>query len=267
MVANGPITALPQMENELAWLILRNNNLATAYSREKFQARMRKIPNAAYSCYVQSFEASSEDDRLRLLLKAVGVYRDFPEAQFRIGSLYFNKGNCGSAIPHLALGRNNESTQPEGDFMRGTCYIQVDQPFLAIQTLSNLLLVSRSFEVLNNLGAAYLRKGDIALALNSFLDARNLARTDSAVLLNLSLIRHLQGNDVAARSVLEDAIKLHPKNGMLQFLMGIILKAQGESERSLTAITKAKGLGINTEKLQAEDPKMWSRVILNLETR
>ena len=186
----------------------------------------------------------------------MGVYRDFPEAQFRIGNLYFHKGNCGSAIPHLALGRNDESTQPENDFMRGTCYIQVDQPSLAIQTLSNLLPASSSFEVLNNLGVAYLRKGEPVQALNILLDAKSLARTDSAVLLNLSLIRHMQGNDAAARNVLEDAIKLHPKNGMLQFLMGIILKAQGESERSLTALAKAKGFGINTEKLQAEIPNV-----------
>ena len=265
MVANGPVAALPQMENELAWLILSNNGLATAHSKENFQRRMRKVPNAAYAYYVQSFEASSEEERLHLLLKAVEVYRDFPEAQFRIGGLYFHTGNCGMAIPHLALGRGDKGVQVEGDFMRGTCYVQVDQPSLAIQTLWNLLQISRSFEVLNNLGVAYLRKGDTALALNSLLDARNLANTEATVLLNLSLIRHLQGNDAAARSILEDAVKLHPKNGMLQFLMGIVLKAQGDSERSSAAIARAKGLGINAEKLQSEDPKMWSRVLLNLE--
>jgi tetratricopeptide (TPR) repeat protein len=267
MVANGPFTALTQMENELAWLILSNNSLAPAYSRERFQGRTRKVPNTAYAYYVQSFEASGEDDKLHLLLKAVEIYRDFPEAQFRIGSLYFNRGNCGSAIPHLALGRGSKSTQLDGDFMRGTCYIQVDQPTLAIQTLWNLLQVSRSAEVLNNLGVAYLRKGDTALAVSSFMDARNLARTDSTVLLNVSLIRHLQGNDTAARSVLEDAVQLHPKNGMLQFLTGIVLKTQGDNERALAAIAKARELGVNTEKLQAEDPKLWSQVLLNFEAR
>jgi Flp pilus assembly protein TadD len=151
--------------------------------------------------------------------------------------------------------------------MRGTCYIQVDQPTLAIQTLWNLLQVSRSAEVLNNLGVAYLRKGDTALAVSSFMDARNLARTDSTVLLNVSLIRHLQGNDTAARSVLEDAVQLHPKNGMLQFLTGIVLKTQGDNERALAAIAKARELGVNTEKLQAEDPKLWSQVLLNFEAR
>lgn len=267
MVANGPFTALTQMENELAWLILSNNDLAPAYSRERFQGRTRKVPNTAYAYYVQSFEASGEDDKLHLLLKAVEIYRDFPEAQFRIGSLYFNRGNCGSAIPHLALGRGSKSTQLDGDFMRGTCYIQVDQLTLAIQTLWNLLQVSRSTEVLNNLGVAYLRKGDTALAVSSFMDARNLARTDSTVLLNVSLIRHLQGNDTAARSVLEDAVQLHPKNGMLQFLTGIVLKTQGDNERALAAIAKARELGVNTEKLQAEDPKLWSQVLLNFEAR
>lgn len=265
MVANGPLTALPQMENELAWLILSNNGLATGHSREKFQRRMRKVPNAAYAYYVQSFDVSSEEEKLHLLLKAVEICRDFPEAQFGIGVLYFHKGNCAGAIPHLVLGRGNESARMEGDFMRGTCYIQVDQPSLATPALWNLLQVSRSLGVLNNLGVAYLRNGDMALALNSFLDARSLAHTDATVLLNLSLVRHIQGNDAAACSILEDAVKLHPDNGMLQFVMGIVLKAQGESERSSAAVAKAKGLGINTEKLQGEDPKMWSRVLLSFD--
>jgi 4'-phosphopantetheinyl transferase EntD len=59
----------------------------------------------------------------------------------------------------------------------------------------------------------------------------------------------------------EDVIKAHPKNGMLQFLLGFFLHAQGESENAAAAAGRARGLGINVEKLQIEDPKIWSRVI------
>ncbi len=172
MVANGPLTDLPQMENELAWLILSNNDLATAHSREKFQGRMRKVPNAAYAYYVQSFEASSEEEKLHLLLKAVETCRDFPEAQFGIGVLYFRKGNCEAPFRIWYWDAATKALQMDGDFMRGTCYIQVDQPSLATPALWSLLQVSRSFGVLNNLGVAYLRNGDMALALNSLLGCK-----------------------------------------------------------------------------------------------
>ncbi len=265
MSANGPMSALPQMENELAWLILTNMGLGQATSREKFQERTRKAPNSAYAYYIESFDSASEDDQLHLLLKAIQAYRDYPEAQFRLGHLYFHKGDCGSAIPHLILGRSNAGTHLESEFMCGTCFIQGDQPLEAIQAFSHILQVSRPFQVLNNLGVAYLRKGDNALALNTLAEARNLAHNDSTVSLNLAIARHLQGNDLAARSIIEEAIKAHPKSGMLQFMLGFLLKAQGESEKAAIATGKAKSLGINVEKLETEDPRTWSRLISSWE--
>jgi Flp pilus assembly protein TadD len=266
MVANGPLSALPHLENELAWLILSNNGLDKGSSRQKFQERTRRVPNTGYGYYIQSLEASGEKDPLQFLLKAVELYRDFPEAQFRLGQIYFRRGDCGSAMPHLLLGRNDASSQMESDFMRGTCYVQGDQLSQAVQALWGLQ-DSRSYEALNNLGVAYLRKGDIALAINALLDARNLSRSDATVLLNLALARHVQGNDSEARNILEDAIKGNPQNGMLQFLMGAVLKAQGEQDNATIAFTKAKSLGIKTEKLQMEEPKTWSRLFSALVNR
>jgi Flp pilus assembly protein TadD len=267
MVANGPLTALPQMENELAWLILSNNGIEKASSREKFQGRIRKIPNAAYSSYIQSLITNSETEQFHLLLRAVESYRDFPTAQFRLGKIYFQSGDCGNAIPHLLLGLNEPGVQPEIDFMRGTCLLQGDQLLPAIQTFLQLFQVSRPFEALNNIGVAYLRKGDLSLALDALLKARSSAHTDPTVALNLALVRHLQGNDPAARTILEEACKSNPKNGMLQFMLGFVLRAQGENDRGALATGRAESLGINVEKLQLEDPKMWSKVLSNMENR
>lgn len=267
MAANGPLSNLPQLENELAWMILNNNSFGRTLSRVKFQEKMRKVPNPAYASYIQSLEASDENDQLHLLLKAVGGYRDFPEAQFQLGRAYFQKGDCGSAIPHLLLGKNEASTQVENDFMRGTCYLQGDQPSLAIQSFVRLLQVSRPFEALNNLGVAYLRKGDISPAVNALTEARSQAHSDPTVSLNLAIARHVQGNDLAARAVLEEACRSHPKNGMLQFLMGVMLMAQGDNEKAAEASAKAKSLGLNVAKLQTDDPKTWSRVLSKFESR
>jgi tetratricopeptide (TPR) repeat protein len=266
MVANGPLSAIPQMENELAWLILSNNSLEQGSSRAKFQERARKVPNQAYAYYVQSFEASGESEQFRLLLKAIQTHRDFPDAQFQLGKLYFQNEDCGNALRHLTFVSTKKGMQADSDFMRGTCYLQGGQDLLSIQAFQRLLQVSRSFEALNNLGVAYLRQGDFALAQNALVEANSLARMDPTVSLNHAIIRHLQGSDVAARSILEEASKAHPKNGLLQFLMGIVLKAQGENDKAVLATAKAKSLGINVEKLQSEDPKTWSRVFSSLES-
>jgi Flp pilus assembly protein TadD/TolB-like protein len=263
MSANGPLSALPQMENELAWLILTNTGIEKSLPREKYQERIRKIPNAAYACYIQSFGASGESEKIRLLQKAVEAYRDFPEAQFRLGSLYFHQGECRSALFHLELGDGGFATHLESEFMKGTCYMQSDRLEEAIQIFSQLLKVSRSFEILNNLGVTYLRAGENIPALNVLTEAKALAHADSTISLNLAVTHYLQGNGSVARSVLQDATNSDPNNGMLQFVLGFFLKNQGENEQAAEALSRARSLGINVEKLLKEDPKTWSGVFLN----
>jgi tetratricopeptide (TPR) repeat protein len=267
VVANGPLSALPQMENELAWLILRNHGIENTSSRKKFQERTREVSNQAYAFYVRSLDAPNDSDQIYLLHKAVESYQDFPEAQSRLGQIYFRKGDCGSAMPHLLLGDKVKTHQPESDFMKGTCYLQADQPQQAIQAFERMLQGARPFAALNNLGVALLRQGDTALAVNSLLEARNLVRNDPTVSLNIAVARYLQGNHPAARTILEEACKSHPQNGMLQFVMGIVSNALGDNDKAAIATGKAKSLGIRVEKLQSEAPSRWSRVISTLESR
>jgi hypothetical protein len=54
---------------------------------------------------------------------------------------------------------------------------------------------------------------------------------------------------------------------MLQFLMGVMLMAQGDNEKAAEATAKAKSLGLNVAKLQTDDPKTWSRVLSKFESR
>lgn len=258
ITANGPMSAMPQMENELAWLLLSNTGLQKGVTREDFSRRMRKIPNAAYASFIQSFNASGRNNQIQLLQKAVEGFREFPEAHFQLGALYFQLGNWNNALIHLSQSAGEESMEYE--FMLGTCYVQRGQPMQAIQSLSLVLSSSRSLRVLNNIGVAYLRNGDSAQALNAFMEARTLARSDITATMNLGIAWYLQGNDAAAASALEGAAKAHPKNGMLQFLLGLVLNRIGEGDKAAAAMTRAKDLGLNIDTLQQEDPKTWCLV-------
>jgi tetratricopeptide (TPR) repeat protein len=266
MVANGRLASLPQMENELAWLILNNSGLEKSLSRERFQLKTRKAPNQAYASFIESFGAPNESSRLTLLLKAVEIYHDFREAQMELGSVYFQKGNCSKAMPHLNFGHSEGNDDPNSEFMRGTCYLQDDLPTKAVQNLSHVVASFRSFEALNNLGIAYLHKGEYGLAFNALLEARSIAHSDSTVALNMAILRHLQGNNFAARNTVEEAVKLHPRDGMLQFLTGFLLQLQGEKEKAASAFSRAKLLGVNVEKLQADAPKTWTRAIFEMQS-
>jgi Flp pilus assembly protein TadD len=268
MTINGPLSTLPQLENDLAWTILANISLGEVSSKDKFRERMRSIPNSAYAFYIQSLDAADENSQLRLLLKAVEEYRDFAKAHLQIGRLYFQKGNYDKAISHLNLGCNEKEMAEDNQFMLGTSYLQKNQPAQAIQIYERMLHTARSFEVLNNIGIAYLRKGDSTSAADALAEASHSSPTDATVSLNLAIMRHLQGNNSKALSILEEAIRLHPQNGMLQFLQSYLLKIQGENEKAAAAGKKAKSLGINNiDKLQLDDPKSWFRPVLTLTSR
>jgi Flp pilus assembly protein TadD len=266
IVANGSVADLPQLENELAWMVLNNTGLAKTVTREKFQSKMRKTSNLAYAPFIESLNASKETERISLLFKAVESNREFQDALLELSAIYFRKGNCGTAMPFLKRIHSAGSPSQDCDFMMGSCYLQEDMTGQAVQSLSRALINSQSYEALNNLAVAYLRKGEYGLAMNSLLEAKNLAHGDSTVALNMAIVRHLQGNDWAAKNSLDEAIKAHPRDGMLHFLLGILLQSQGEKEKAATAFNKAKLLGIVVEKLQMQAPKSWTRLIFDVQS-
>ncbi len=265
VATDGPLAALADMENELAWNLLSNAGLSTGYSREKFKERTRTIPNPAYSYYVRSLEASKESDQFNLLDEAVSAYREFPDAQFLLGRYYFEGGQCAKAIEHLELGRTANQPYVRGDFMLGNCYLEGNSLPEAIRCYSSLLEFARPIEALNNLGVAYLRKGDDALAVQSLLEARKQDETNSTVVVNLAIVRHLQANAAAARPPLEEALRAHPGNGLLHFMLGIVLLSLGDEEGAAGAFAKAQSLQIDVERLRGESPRLWSLTFTELD--
>lgn len=260
IVSNGPLAALPQMENELAWLILAGSSLGTSLSREQFRARTRMVPNAAFSLFIQSLGTADQEEQIKLLRKAVEIYPDFPEAQSRLGRDFYQQGNCPDTIRHLSSAGSQRQPFLEDQFMLGNCYLKQNDYANAIRAYSTIESFAKSAQALNNSGVANLLKGDYTLAGQSLIEARNLSKSDPTIGLNLAIVRHLQGNDPAARAVLEEMGRTHPNLGMIPFLLSMVLSAQGDSEGAAAALTQAQRLGIDPERLRTENPQKWARI-------
>jgi len=148
----------------------------------------------------------------------------------------------------------------ENQFMLGTCYLRLDNLAEAIQAYYAFAARAQSLEVFNNLGVAYLRKGDFPQAVQNLIEARKLAGSDVTVGLNLALLRHLEGDELSALAILEDVVKAHPEQGMVQYLYSVALASRGEQQKAAAALEEAMRLGIEPEKLKRQDPKSWTRV-------
>jgi Flp pilus assembly protein TadD len=260
ITANGRLSYLPQMENDLSWLILVNNGLAQGYSRAQHQKTIRTIPNAAYSLYISSLIETDEGAAAAALHKVVTLYPGFPEAHFLLGRHYFQQGDCAKAISHLSRVLDGGGANPEARFMSGNCFLLQGQFDLSVQQYAFIMSVGPFLEAANNLGVAYLRKGEHALSDQYLQKAREVAAGDPTVGLNLAILRFVEGNTDAALQVIEGSLKEHPSHGMLRYLYGVVLAKVGRAGESDEALAFARRLGIEPERLGEQDPKLWTRV-------
>jgi Flp pilus assembly protein TadD len=267
IAANGQLSMLPQMENDLAWLILSNSGVNRSYSIVEFKERIRLIPNESFACFICSLTAPNEDSRAKFLSKAVELTPDYPEARFFSGKNCFEKSDWKGAAQHLEYALKSAKRFQEAEFLLGTCYLQQNSLEMSIRSYSHFLAQKELPEVLNNLGVANLRKGDYALALQQLMSAQRLEKMSVTINVNIGLLQHLQRNDSAAKKVLEDALPANPNNGMLFYILSKVLEAQGETQAAKLAVVKSRHLGINVEQANREDPGSWARVFLEWERR
>lgn len=263
--ANGSVLALPQMENDLAWLVLMHSGVQTNISRDDFSGRMRKIANSEYAAFIQGLNATGRSERIRLLKKAVASTESFPEAHFELGKLYFQQEDWDGALAQLARSTPEMGKDLEYDFIRGTCLIQKGLSAEALEVLSPILNAARSYQVLNNIGVAYLRMGEISAALSAFMEAIHISPADTMIAANLAITRHLEGNNGGARTLLEDVLVKRPNNAILQFLLSVVLKELGLESESALAMERARELGLNVNKMYRQEPRTWTMVFTTME--
>ncbi len=266
LAAGGPMETLPQMENELAWGILDSSGLNAVYSRQKFIERTRAIPNAAYAAFIQGLSRSEPDEQISLFKKAVGLYPDFTEANFLLGRYFYRQGDCAGAIQHLEKVGSAHRDYLENQFIVGNCHLKQNENAAAVRAYSTILSFTSSAQVLNNEGVANMRKGDLTLAAQNLVEAHALAPRDPTIGINLALVRHLQGNEPAARDLILELEPLHPNRGMAQYLLSLVLDAQGEKEKSSEASVKAERLGADLNRLRSEDARGLARIFTSWES-
>jgi Flp pilus assembly protein TadD len=259
--ANGPLAALPEMENELAWLLLGETTVNRPFTRDQFKQRRRSVPNAAYASLARSFMTNDDNEQLTLLKRALELFPEIPEASYLVGRHHYRHGEYEEALPYLEAGQKWQTGYLDDLFMLGTCYVRKNELDSAIQSYRNLLSFARSAEALNNLGVAYLRKGDYPLAIESLVEAHNLAGQQPTIALNFAIARHLQGNDAMAEALLQQSPRSDATRGVTQYLLSLVLEGQSKKDAAKAALEKAISAGIDPQKMKADGPKGWTRLI------
>jgi Flp pilus assembly protein TadD len=258
--ATGPHSALPQIENELAWIILSSSGLNKAISRQKFVERTRQIPNQPYSLYIKALSLILAEERTKMMERAVSSYGDIPDARYRIGSHYYERSDCMRAIPHLEAARRRQNYFLDCQFMLGTCYLQQNLLDEAIRAYEAVISFGQYPEVLNNLGVTFLRKKDLPLAAQNLVAARNLDKSDASIAFNLALLRYQENNFEAAATLLDECDKIQPGVAAVKRLAALVSRALGHAGEAESSSSSAKRLAPDESKNLGEEPLSWARI-------
>lgn len=215
---------LLDVENNLAWLAARTMDPKFAVSQTTFQAASADLKLDAYESYIRGITATSPDERMSRLRTAVQLSPTNAEALLALGKLQYTTGDFTAAAATLAKVPGNDPLALEAGFYRGLAafngahYGDAEASFASVSTKLPLP------EVVNNQGVAMARQHKEGLVL--LQRASQADPLDADYHFNVSVALHRKGDNTAAKTEIDQAVKLRPNDGEAKQLQAVIAGAQ-----------------------------------------
>jgi len=250
----GPLDSLMDLHTRLTWRLLSTIDRAFPLSLNEFAKLQRPLQLGAFEHYIRGLLANEDEARIRDLKEAARLEPGWPEPAFALGQVYFTRNDCGSALTWFARVPPTHERSVEAIFDSGVCELRMNQPekaekvFTSLQEelKQNMASGAELPEVLNNLGLARARQGNVDQALAPLGRARDLDPDEDDYPFNLGLLA-LQGkNYLLAVNHFRDAMEREPENPEDRaFLIYSLDKAGKKDDAEEERDTALEALGPN----------------------
>lgn len=176
---------------------------------------------SAASLLILTFARNADyESDISIWAAAVRVYPGNSRAQANLGNAYLQKGRIGSALEHL-----NEALHLEQENARHHAGNQAVEEYLRNRPVYA--------KVQDNLGWAWLQKGNVPLAIRHLQEALKAESSYAAALAHMGIASYLQGNQADARDYFRRALGLNPFDPDIHVNLGVTLRLQGQSLEAL----------------------------------
>ena len=211
---------LLDIENNIAWLSARGMDPKFAVAQNTFQAASAGLRLDAYESYIRGITASTDDERLKRLKTAVDLSPANADALLALGKTEYADGDYDNAAAVLAKVPANDPLALEAGFYRGLAsfnaahYADAEASFAIVSTKLPLP------EVINNQGVAMARQhrdGTPLLQRASTEDPH-----DADYHFNVAVALRRRGDNVHAKTEIDQAVKLRPNDAEAKQLQGVI---------------------------------------------
>jgi tetratricopeptide (TPR) repeat protein/TolB-like protein len=237
---SGPFDEPMTLHARLAWRLLRSSNPNYPLSFNEFFKMQRPLTLAAFEQYVRGLLANDDDARLRYLKEAARLAPDWPDPDFAIGEVYFQKNDCNSALPWFGRVPLTHARSVEAIFATGVCRLQLGQPDKAEATFTslqedlrrNLISGADLPEILNNLALAQSRMGTVANAKTELGRARDIDPDEDDYPFNLGLLTLRENDYAASETHFREARDREPDNAEDVAFLVYTLEKQGKKSEA-----------------------------------
>lgn len=207
----GELVKMMNVENALAWDVLRQIRPDSVGSKDSFVAAAPPVRLDAFEDYIRGVVASAQPAKIKYFRDAVRLTPDYAPAIMALGRTYFDGRDYEQAIPWLAKVPKDSSWAREANFYLGlAAYYQSD--FEKAETAFSFLASRVPLtEVYNNLGVVEARRGKRA-ALDYFRKAVDADPSDSDYHFNYGIALYKAGDTAAATRQLREVLNLRPND-------------------------------------------------------
>ncbi len=215
---NGPLPQLLQLQEALAWDLLRALRPDYATSKDVFMAQPPPLRLDAFENYIRGLTALTQADKLQRLRTAIRLNPSYNEAMLALGKTYFEAHDYDAAANWLARIPATDALAHEANFFLGlAAYYQGNFP-RAEASFHSLLQQFPLTEVYNNLGVvtARLGKGEARQWFQKAVDAEP---SDADYRFNLGVSLFRASDLMAASQQLRECLALHPDDSEAKELL------------------------------------------------
>ncbi len=211
-------------------------------------------PRSAFENYVRGLLNPDFQKRGELLRTAVRLYPQYGSALFQLGRAYHLERDFKSSNQWLSRVSEQSQHRLQARFLMGLNYFYLADYSRAIAAFQGL---PQTYDVLLNLGAAQLQKGDTAGAVSTWRRAAEMDPLVSEPPFNAGYASFLKGDWDGAVKNFTESLRLRGRDSEALYLLGRAYDKQGRTEESQRMLAQASRLSQRVERWNTQPmPKL-----------
>lgn len=229
----GPLPSLLNIQNALAWGVMRAINTNLTISRREFLEASPSIRLDAFENYMRGITDSERPDRIRHLRETLRLDPTYTLAILQLGKTYYEVRDYASAVSWLERVSREQPQAREANFYLGlACYYTGDfrRAEEAFQFVASQMPLT---EVSNNLGVVAGRRGE-KIEIEYFQKAAQADPKDADYRFNLAIALLRANDNAGAARQLKEALALRPGDAEANTLLQSLSTAEAAAPHATT---------------------------------